>query len=290
MTGHGEAHRHEDGLSIAAEIRTVNNRYFKLNLRLTEGYAPLEPHVESLVRQQIRRGTVHVQVQIDREPRPDDYRLNEVVLTGYLKQLEAVVGKSANRDATQLAPLLALPGVVHEPHAEPAEIESQWPRIEGVVSAALTHLDQMRTDEGRRMATDLTANAHAIAVELAKVETRAPLVVDAYRGRLSERLNKLLAEVGVQAQPGDIVREVALFAERTDVSEEIVRLKSHLTEFSAVMAAEESQGRKLDFLIQEMFRETNTIGSKANDAEIARHVIEIKTAIERMREMIQNVE
>src|SRR5436190_774404 len=125
MTGHGEAHRHENGLSIAVEIRTVNNRYFKLNLRLTDGYAPLEPHVE----------------------------------------LE--------------------------------QIESQWPRIEGVVSAALTHLAQMRIDEGRRMAADLATNSRAIATALNKVESRAPLVIDAYRGRLTERLNKLLAEVSV---------------------------------------------------------------------------------------------
>src|SRR4029077_11033917 len=114
MTGHGEAHRHEDGLSIAAEIPTVNNRYFKLNLRLTEGYAPLEPHVESLARQQIRRGTVYVNVRIDREPRADDYRLNEAVLTGYLKQLEAVVGQPVDGAPAQLAPLLTLPGVVRE--------------------------------------------------------------------------------------------------------------------------------------------------------------------------------
>src|SRR5438132_9064595 len=106
MTGHGEAHRHEGELSIAAEIRTVNNRYFKLNLRLTDGYAPLEPHVESLIRQQIRRGTVQAQLQINREPRPDDYRLNQAVLAGYLKQLEAALGKAMNRDAGQLAPLL----------------------------------------------------------------------------------------------------------------------------------------------------------------------------------------
>ena len=290
MTGHGEAHRHEGELSIAAEIRTVNNRYFKLNLRLTDGYAPLEPHVESLVRQQIRRGTVYVNVQIDREPRPDDYRLNETVLTGYLKQLESAVGKAIPRDAAQLAPLLSLPGVVHEPHAQFDEIESQWPKIESAVAAALAHLAQMRIDEGRRMATDLMANARAIAAELKKVEARAPQVIDAFRSRLSERLSKLLSEVGVQSEPGDVVREVALFAERTDISEEIVRLKSHLQELDAVMAASESQGRKLDFLIQELFRETNTIGSKANDAEIARHVIEMKTAIERMREMIQNVE
>jgi uncharacterized protein (TIGR00255 family) len=290
MTGHGEAHRHEDGLSIAVEIRTINNRYFKLNLRMTEGYAPLEPHVESLIRQQIRRGTIQVYLQIDRQPRADDYRINQAVLTGYLKQLEATIGGSVGRDAGQLAPLLALPGVVHEPTAEFEEIESQWPKIEGVLTSALAHLSKMRIDEGRSMAADLAVNARAIAAELAKVEARAPLVVEAYRGRLTERLNKLLAEVGVRADAGDVVREVGLFAERSDISEEIVRLKSHLEQFETVMATDESQGRKLEFLTQEMFRETNTIGSKANDAEIARHVIEIKTAIERMREMIQNVE
>jgi uncharacterized protein (TIGR00255 family) len=290
MTGHGEAHRHDDGLSIAVEIRTVNNRYFKLNLRMTEGYAPLEAHVESLIREHIRRGTVQVQLQIDREARPEDYRLNQAVLKGYLQQLESAIGAAVGRDAAQLAPLLALPGVVHEPTAEYEEIESQWPRIESVVRSALEHLSKMRIDEGRSMTTDLIANARAIAAELKMIESRAPSVVEAYRGRLTERLNKLLAEVGVRADSSEVIREVGLFAERSDISEECVRLKSHLDQFDTVMAATESQGRKLEFLTQEMFRETNTIGSKANDAEIARHVIEIKTAIERMREMIQNVE
>ena len=229
-------------------------------------------------------------MQIDREARPEDYRLNQAVLKGYLQQLESALGAAVVRDAAQLAPLLALPGVVHEPTAEYEEIESQWPRIEGVVRSALDHLAKMRIDEGRSMTTDLIANARAIAVELRKIEARAPLVVEAYRGRLTERLNKLLAEVGVRADSSEVIREVGLFAERSDISEECVRLKSHLDQFDTVMAAAESQGRKLEFLTQEMFRETNTIGSKANDAEIARHVIEIKTAIERMREMIQNVE
>ena len=290
MTGHGEAHRHEDGLSIAVEIRTVNNRYFKLNLRMTEGYIPLEPHIEGVIRQQIRRGTAQVNLQINREPQPEDFRLNQAVLSSYLRQLEAVLGGAVNRDGAHLAPLLALPGVVHEPTAAYDEIEAQWPRIEVVVNEALGHLSKMRIDEGRSMAADLTINARAIALELAKVEARAPLVVEAYRVRLTEKLNKLLSEVGVRVEPSDIIREVGMFAERGDISEEIVRLKSHLEQFDAIMAAEESQGRKLEFLTQEMFRETNTIGSKANDAEIARHVIEMKTAIERMREMIQNVE
>lgn len=290
MTGHGEAHRHEDGLSIGVEVRTVNNRYFKLNLRVTEGYNLLEAHVESVVRQHVRRGTVQVNLQIGRETRADDYRLNEAVLKGYVQQLESVLGGKIDRDAAHLAPLLALPGVVEEPAAQYEAVEAQWPRIEPVLSEALSRLTQMRVDEGRSMAADLAANSRAIAAELAHVESRAPLVVEAYRSRLTDRLNKLLADVGVRLEQADVVREVGVFAERSDISEEIVRLRSHLEQFDAVMAAEESQGRKLEFLTQEMFRETNTIGSKANDAEIARHVIEIKSAIERMREMIQNVE
>src|SRR3954468_15356735 len=185
MTGHGEAHLHADGLSIAVEVRTVNNRYFKLNLRLTEGYAPLESHVESLIRQQIHRGSVQASIQIDREPSPDDYRLNQQVLLGYLKQLEAAVGGTISRDAGQLAPLLSLPGVVHEPSAAIEELESQWPKIERVISSALTALAKMRTEEGRSMAADLEANGRAIAMELAKIETRAPQVAEAYRGRLN---------------------------------------------------------------------------------------------------------
>jgi uncharacterized protein (TIGR00255 family) len=290
MTGHGEAHRHEPGLSVAVEIRTVNNRYLKLNIRTGEGYILLEPQIEALVRQHVRRGTVQVNVQIGREPSADDYRLNEAVLRGYLTQLEQVTGRSLADQPTSLPPLLALPGVVNEPAAQLDVIESQWPVIEGVLAEALLKLAKMRQEEGAAMASDLAANAAAIAAELAAVERRTPQVVEAYRARLLERLKGLLADLGADIQPADVVREVGIFAERSDISEEIVRLKSHLEQFATVMAERDSQGRKLDFVIQEMFRETNTIGSKANDAEIARHVIEMKTAIERMREMIQNVE
>ncbi|MEX2175939.1 MAG: YicC/YloC family endoribonuclease [Pirellulaceae bacterium] len=290
MTGHGEAHRHQDGVSVAVEVRTVNNRYLKLSFRATEGYQSLEPQVESVVRQHVRRGTVQVNLQVNREPSPEDYRLNEVVLQGYLSQLRRIEALAGHKEHLSVASLLMLPGVVCEPTAGPDLIESQWPLIEGVLTEALKGLDQMRIDEGRRMAADLAANARAIATELTAVERRAPVVVDAYRLRLNDRLNKLLGELGVQIQPADIVREVGIFAERSDVAEEIVRLKSHLQQYEGVMATDESSGRKLEFLTQEMFRETNTIGSKANDAEIARHVIEMKSSIERMREMIQNVE
>jgi uncharacterized protein (TIGR00255 family) len=290
MTGHGEAQRHQDGTSVAVEVRTINNRYLKLSFRASDGYQSLEPQVESIVRQHIRRGTIQVNLRVDREPSPDDYRVNEVVLQSYLAQLQRLVGSNVQSESSLLTSLLSLPGVIREPMASADAIESRWPLIEVVLQEALTNLGQMRTDEGRSMGADLAANARAIAAELAAVERRAPQVVDAYRGRLSERLNKLLGELGVQIQPADIVREVGIFAERSDIAEEIVRLRSHLEQFDTMMATDESAGRKLEFLTQEMFRETNTIGSKANDAEIARHVIEMKSAIERMREMIQNVE
>jgi uncharacterized protein (TIGR00255 family) len=290
MTGHGEAHRQADGLAVAVEVRTVNNRYFKLSLRSSEGYAALEPQVEAVVRQHVRRGSIQLNLQVARDAAANEYRLNEAVLNGYLQQLSSLSGHSLESQMSALPHLLALPGVVREPAAHPDRLEAEWPTIEGALNEAFTRLDQMRVDEGRAMAADLGVNARSVAVELAAIEKRTPLVVDAYRQRLMDRLKTMLADVGVQIQPADVVREVGIFAERGDISEEIVRLKSHLEQFDAVMAAAESQGRKLEFLTQEMFRETNTIGSKANDAEIARHVIEIKAAIERMREMIQNVE
>lgn len=140
------------------------------------------------------------------------------------------------------------------------------------------------------MAADLTANLETIGAALDEVEGRAPGVVDAYRMRLNERIGRVLAELNATLEPSDILKEVSLFADRSDISEEIVRLRSHLDQFREIMGSAEPSGRKLDFLTQEMVREGNTIGSKANDVEIARHVIEIKAAVERIREMIQNVE
>ncbi len=140
------------------------------------------------------------------------------------------------------------------------------------------------------MAADLRSNCLTIATELAEIERRAPLVAEGYRTRLTERLQSVLTEFQVSLNPADLIKEVSIFAERSDISEETVRLRSHLEQFDTIMELPESSGRKLEFLVQEMFREANTIGSKANDVQISRHVIDIKAAIERIREMIQNVE
>jgi uncharacterized protein (TIGR00255 family) len=169
-------------------------------------------------------------------------------------------------------------------------VEHDWPVIEEALRDALDHLQQMRAREGEAMAADMLANHAVIVAEVDAIQGRAPVVVEAYAQRLRDRLNALLAEHEVRVEPADIVREVGIFAERSDIAEEIVRLRSHLEQFDQIMRSGDSVGRKLEFITQEMFRETNTIGSKANDADIARHVVEIKAAIERMREMIQNVE
>jgi uncharacterized protein (TIGR00255 family) len=294
MTGHGEAHLRQDGLSVSVEVRSVNNRYFKLVLRASEGYSALESQIEELVRKSVRRGSVQVNLRIDRQARSDDYRVNTAVLSGYVRQLRQALAEQHEGSVTareiRYESLLDLPGVIGSPEVGWEQVESLWPLIQQTLQDALARFTQMRQEEGRAMARDLSENLQAVQILLGEIEARAPQVVEAYRNRLLDRLNLLLKDLGVNAEPRDIIREVGVFAERSDISEEIVRLRSHLQQFAAFMAEAESSGRKLDFLTQEIFRETNTIGSKAGDAEIARRVVEIKSAIERVREMIQNLE
>jgi uncharacterized protein (TIGR00255 family) len=290
MTGFGEAHHQQNGLAIALEVRTINSRYFKLVVRASEIYSSLETDIEDVVRQQIKRGTVQVSLRVEKPKTADDYRLNTQALSSYRDQLEALHAEWHINEPVTLERLLALPGVVAESQAVRDDVSADWPLIRQTLEEALTRLSTMRVEEGRAMAADLRLNCQTIAQELENVAVRAPLVVDSYRSRLQERLQKALAEYQVTLDPADVIRELSLFAERSDISEEIVRLRSHLEQFDGFLDATESSGRKLEFLTQEMFRETNTIGSKANDLQIARHVIEMKAAIERIREMIQNIE
>jgi uncharacterized protein (TIGR00255 family) len=290
MTGFGEARCQENGVTVAVELRTINSRYFKISYRSGEGYNSLEPQIEAAVREQIKRGTIQVNLRVDRPASPDAYRLNTAVLIAYWRQLNELPAQWNLPRSSTLEHLLALPGVVNEQPWESGAAQEDWPLISRTLTAAMQNLSHMRKEEGRAMATDLHANCRTIAAELEAIAARAPLMVEAYRTRLEDRLKKLMAEQSVTLQPADLIREISIFAERSDISEEIVRLRSHLEQFDTIMDLPESSGRKLEFLIQEMFREVNTIGSKSTDVEIARHVIEIKTAIERLREMIQNVE
>jgi uncharacterized protein (TIGR00255 family) len=290
MTGFGEARRQQEGLTVAVEVRAINSRYCKLSVRAGDGYSALEPRIEEVARNAVRRGTLQVNVRIDRLQAADDYRINADVLGRYRVQLQSLYRQWDLAGPVPVSELLALPGVVEDREAVSPSLDEQWPVVREAVEAALENLTHMRVEEGRAMAADLETNCRAIAAGLERVAERAPLVVEAFRNRLKDRLEKALAEFNVTLEPSDLVREVSLYADRGDISEEIVRLRSHLDQFGQIMGQAESAGRKLEFVTQEMFREANTIGSKANDVEIARHVIDIKTAIERIREMIQNVE
>ena len=281
MTGHGQALIENGGNVVTVEVRTVNNRYLKITQRLPEGMFSLEPQVEGLIRKSIRRGTVNVQIRCTRQDPSEDARLNLDVLRSYMAQLEEL------GPTQDWGPLLQLPGVVTERLDDEKDLTQT---IVAAVEEALDNLHEMRVREGAAMADDLRGNAAEIDTHLAQIIERAPLVVKNYQQRLTERINGYLEQVEVQLEPSDLIREIGVFSEKCDISEEITRLQSHLKQFEEILSQEQSQGKKLDFLVQEMFRETNTIGSKANDARIAQEVIEIKTSIERLREMIQNVE
>ena len=290
MTGHGDATVDEQGLRVVAEVRTVNNRYLKLTLRGDSSILRQESRVEALVRKTVRRGHVHLAVSIERDSAARTATIDGDVLANYVAQTSKFAS-DLNTSTASMDALLQLPGVLCEPRRMDPENDAEWPTIEKAIESAMATLHEMRQQEGAAMMDDLKDNCDAISTELDAIEKRAPLLIDAYRQRLADKVNRWMESNELEhIDASDVVREIGVFSERADVSEETVRLRSHVGQFLNFSDAKESSGRKLDFVIQEMFRETNTIGSKASDAEISAHVVEIKTRIERLREMVQNVE
>jgi uncharacterized protein (TIGR00255 family) len=292
MTGYGDANFQSDALSLAVELRALNNRYLKVTLRAVEPYNLLESEFEKVVRRSVRRGTLQIHFHCRRQQSLQDFAINGVALRSYVAQLRPLCEELglANRGEVVLAQVLALPGVVLEPASATLRLEEEWPVIEQVLEAALAKLQAMRQEEGRAMAQELLGHRDQIARHLARVRELAPGVAVAFRDRLLERVRSLLAELDVQLDRNDLIKEVSVFAERSDVAEEVMRLGSHLDQFLEVMNEPESAGRKLEFLTQEMFREANTIGSKAGDVTISKHVVEIKAVLEKIRELVQNIE
>lgn len=293
MTGFGEARLEKDETSFRVEIRAVNNRFLKISIRCNEDLpAAAENEIENLVRKYIRRGTVQVALFLDRQPRPGDYRINTQVLLGYYRQVEAAALDAGLTPPSGIEPFLVLPGIVSEMVDPSAYVAEILPSLLTVIAQALEQLQAMRIREGHAMAADMRATCLRIYSLSEEVEQRAPMVVENYRQRLQERMTRLLGEAAEVLKPEDILKEAGLFAERADISEEIVRLRSHVQQFLSVLESpgEEPPGRRLEFLTQEMFREINTMGAKANDAEISRCVVDMKTQVERLREMVQNVE
>jgi uncharacterized protein (TIGR00255 family) len=253
-------------------------------------YSAIESNVEAIVRKTVKRGTCYLTLNVERDDKKVDTRINEGLLRSYYVRLTELSKSLQIAADVRLDSLLALPGVVRSLGGSSHDAESDWPVIEIALHQAMDNLTRMRSEEGASMAADLAGNCQILSSHLDKIADRVPLIIENYQQRLRDRLTQLLAEFDVRVQPQDVIREVGVFAERVDVSEEIVRLRSHLDQFNEILKEPESTGRKLDFLTQEMFREINTIGSKANDVEVSRHVVEMKAVNERLREMVQNVE
>jgi uncharacterized protein (TIGR00255 family) len=288
MTGIGEGRVEHDDLSVSVELRSVNNRHLKVSLRGPEAYLQLEHDIERAIRSRIARGTVSVQLRVDRRDGGGS-SIDVEALRGYVLKLRRAAAELQVAEPADLGPFLALPGVVAEGGACLLNAD-EWPFVEAALGQALERLQDFRTREGASMARELSQLCGSMESHLVEISGRAPLVVDEYRLRLRDRINEALRDAGVTVGDADLIREVGLFADRSDINEEITRLRCHIEQFRALIDSSESTGRTMEFLCQEMNREINTIGSKANDVEIARRVVEAKAAIERIREIVQNVE
>jgi uncharacterized protein (TIGR00255 family) len=291
MTGFGEAVVETAGARLRAEIRTVNHRFFSTNLRLDRAVERFEPQIREWLRALLPRGHANVAIRLERDGASaatgflvvdEDRARQYAAALSHLKELLGVSGQVDLALISRFSDILSW----SDDRALPVAIED----VQAVVEQAGIAVIAMRTDEGRRLAADLDERLQAIERALADIAERAPLRVVAERDRMRRVLVELLADISIDEDR--VAREIAMIAERWDVSEELVRLRSHLELFRESMDADprEPTGKRLSFLIQEMNREVNTIGSKANDAPIEHRVIAIKEEIERLREQVENVE
>ena len=290
MTGYGIASCELEGICCTAEIKTVNNRYFKVYFKLPDAVAYLEKDIEKLCRKNISRGTVNFLLRFKDTSEQLKFAINEQALKDCVEKLSEI-GKSAGVDSNiNLADLLMLPGVI-----APLEPDQQQGKriAEAVMAAteqALENLDQMRANEGEALNAELDSHLKEIRENLSKITQRSGSVVGEYYKKIRTRVNDLLASAKLELNEDTLAREVAVFADRCDIREELARLESHLDQFVAACDTDAQAGRKLDFITQEMLREANTIASKSSDIEIARSVVDIKCWIDRLKEQIQNVE
>ena len=291
MTGYGEARYRSDTLNVSIELRAVNNRYLKVSLRATDPYHLLESEFEKRIRQTVRRGTLQVHLRWENLGPSTLHRINTTALKSYLAQLRDVAAELKLSDqGALLSQALTLPGVVEEPQNATGGLHDDWKIIEPILTQALDKMQEMRKEEGQAMYQEMVQYQEEINSRLNRIRDRLPNISSAYRERLFERIQSVLTELDVVLDKNDLIREVAVYSERSDIAEEVTRLASHLDQFQDIMNEPESPGRKLEFLTQEMFREVNTIGSKASDVEISRHVVEIKGVLEKIRELVLNVE
>ena len=288
MTGYGRAQGSFSGGEITVEVKSVNNRYLDCGVKLPRGYAYLEEGVKSLVQKSISRGKVDVYITIN-SAGADKVKIsvNGPVAAGYIEAMRSLVRDYGIQDDISVSAISQFNDVLLVEKQEQDENEVKT-AISSVVQNALDAFDAMRTREGEALKADLLQKADGILTLVSSVEARSPITVAAYRERLTAKMREVLEER--QIDEARIIQEAAIYADKVAVDEETVRLRSHVDQLKGMLNDGGVIGRKLDFLMQEMNREANTIGSKGNDVEQARNVVNIKSELEKIREQIQNIE
>ena len=294
MTGYGRAQKLLNGRDILVEIRSVNHRYYEYSSRIPRAYAYIDDKLKTLLKSGISRGKVEVSVTINNiESRDTEIAINKAVAEGYvnaLRTLNAELGSDGKpwlEDDIKLSKLLKLPDVFCI-QKTPDNEEEIWADVSVVAAEALEKFVAMREAEGEKLKNDVLEKSDLILDMVSKVEELSPVTVENYRSRLYQKLSEVLEGKDIDEQR--IVTEAAIFSEKVAVDEETVRLRSHISQLRSMLSSDETIGRKLDFIVQEMNREVNTIGSKAQDLNITKIVVDAKAEIEKIREQIQNIE
>jgi uncharacterized protein (TIGR00255 family) len=288
MTGFGAGEIVTAAGRYGVEVRSVNHRFSEVVVRTPRDLSVLEDRVRALVQGRVLRGRVDIAiVRDDYGRRPRTVKADATLAKAYVDALDGLRQTLPVSGSVDLSLLLSLPDLV-KIEEEKEDVEALWPAVERGVSMALDRLVMMREAEGARLGADLVERVSRLERLAEAVAARAPRVVEDYHARLERRVQELAG--GVAVDPGRLAAEVALFADRSDITEEVTRFRSHVAQFRATLGGAGAIGRTLEFIVQELGRETNTIGSKANDLEITRQVIAIKGELESLREQIQNVE
>jgi len=288
MTGFGRGEVSRDGKEFTVEIKTVNHRYFDIFIKMPRQISFLEDRVRELVSRAISRGKIDVYITYTNYGSDSrQVTIDEQLAKAYVSALEQLRDMFSLADDISVSLLSKCPEVLKVEQVEEDE-EQLWEILKTALDDAVASLIRMRENEGEAMKKALLERADTVEGVIAKIEARAPEVPKDYRAKLTERISDLLEQQVVDESR--IAMEVALFADRCSIDEELVRLRSHFGQMRQILDMDQPVGRKLDFLVQEMNREINTIGSKANDLEITRYVVDVKSEIEKIREQVQNIE
>lgn len=288
MTGYGSGQKNIIDRDILVEIRSVNNRYYDFSSRLPRMYNYLEEKLKSFLQGGISRGKVEVSVSIfNSEAKDELIEVNQAVANGYISALREANAQLGLSDDITLTSLIRLPDVFNVKKVIEDE-EIIWEAVRSVAQIALDNFVAMRETEGKKMKEDISGRLDTIQAMVTAIEEISPSVTENYRNRLYAKMQEILSDKNIDEQR--ILLEAGIFSEKVAVDEETVRLKSHIAQFRDLLELNEPIGRKLDFLVQEMNRETNTIGSKSQEIEITRTVVDMKAEIEKIREQIQNIE